>query len=156
MGVILLKMWTRLSGIPGGKWLFSRIVARKVPYSGTIRAKVIELARGSATLQLKDRRGIRNHLDSVHAVALVNLGEMTSGISVMTALPESCRAIVTRISTQYFKKARGTLICECTVALPEITQDVDVEVQAEVKNVAGDVVSVTTVNWRVGPRPEKG
>ncbi|WP_274510119.1 DUF4442 domain-containing protein [Xanthomonas campestris] len=31
-----LDIWTRLSPLPGGKWLFSRLLCLKAPYFGSI------------------------------------------------------------------------------------------------------------------------
>ena len=139
-GGSLLRSWERWRGVPGGRWLFSRIVGLRVPYSGTIGAQVHELRPGYALLSLRDRRKVRQHLGSVHAVALLNLGELTSGLAMLTALPPGLRAIVTRLSAEYFKKARGRLSAEATVVVPEVTGPVELPVVAEVRDSAGEVV----------------
>ena len=141
--------WTRLAPLPLGRWLFSRVLGLMVPYSGGIRATVRELRPGFARLALKDRRGVRQHLGSVHAVALVNLGELTSGLAMLSALPPGVRAIVTRISAEYFKKARGMLRAEATVAPPAVTGPVDFPIQAVIYDQAGDAVCRVEVHWRL-------
>lgn len=150
-GARLARLWHRLAPLPGGTWLFSRLLGFMVPYTGTIRPHVRELRPGHARVTLRDRRGVRNHLRSVHAVALTNLGEVTSGLAMLLALPPGARSIVTRLSTEYLKKARGPLAAVATVAAPEVTGDLEQEVMAEVTDAAGDVVSRTRVTWRIGP-----
>lgn len=153
VGTRMANLWDRLSTKPGGKWLFSKILGRMVPYSRTIGARVEALAPGYARISLRDRRAIRNHLKSVHAVALVNIGELTSGMAMLTGLPESVRGIVTRLETQYFKKARGRLVAECRCEIPEVTESTEFRVMAEVKDTTGDVVSTTTATWILEPTP---
>ena len=141
--------WDRLHSFPAGSWLFSRWLGWIVPYSGSIGARVRELRPGYARLTLRERRGVRQHLGSVHAVALVNLGELTSGLAMVTALPRGVRAIVTKISAEYFKKARGLLTAEATVVAPEVTGPVEFPIGAELKDAEGEVVCRVSVLWRL-------
>ena len=150
-GPRLLTLWNRLAHRPGGKWLFSRLLARQVPYTGTIGAVIEELRPGYARASLRDRRIVRNHLNSIHAVALVNLGEVVSGLAMLTALPSTARGIVTGLSMEYTKKARGALSAESHVTLPPIEAAQRLELVAEIRDDAGDMVARATVNWLVGP-----
>lgn len=149
----LQRLWQRLRTLPGGAWLFSRILGWVIPYTGTIGADVKELKPGYARIQLRDRRRVRNHLHSVHALALANLGEVSSGLAMMGILSADTRGIPTRLTIEFYKKARGLLIAESHCSPPTISQDTDFEVHADIRDADGDVVARTTVNWRLGPVP---
>ncbi|MEX2181951.1 MAG: hotdog fold domain-containing protein [Gemmatimonadaceae bacterium] len=154
-GARLLKLWSRLSPLPGGQWLFSRIFAMTVPYSGSVGPRIRELAPGHARVEIPDRRSNRQHLGSVHAIALMNAAEMTSGLAMMAGLPEGVRGIVTSLSMTYHKKARGTISAVSRVEIPTVTDDRDFEVRAECFDPSGVLVATGTVRWRLGPvRPK--
>lgn len=146
-GSAISLWWRRLSRVPFGRTLFSIMIGRMAPYTGTLGARVLELAPGYSRWTLRDRRKVRNHLRSVHAVALVNLAEVASGTAMLTALPPGTRGIVTGLSMTYLKKARGALVAECRCAVPAIDQEATCDVHADIRDEAGDVVARGTVNW---------
>lgn len=150
-GARILAAWQRLSPLPGGKWLFSRFLGRLAPYTGSMGAHCHELRPGHARWVLHDRPHVRNHLRSIHAIALVNLAEVASGTAMLTALPPGVRGIVTRIEIDYLKKARGTLTAESNPVVAPVREPRDQQVEARVTDAAGDVVAVARVTWRLAP-----
>ena len=144
--------WEKLSGKPMGKWLFSRAIGWMAPYTGTVGAVVDELRPGYARVLLKDRKKVRNHLNSVHAIALMNLGEMSTGLALMSAMPEDARGILAGLSMDYHKKARGLLTAECSCDIPETSERKEYQIVGEIKDESGDVVATATARWLIGPR----
>ncbi|MDH5376773.1 MAG: DUF4442 domain-containing protein [Gammaproteobacteria bacterium] len=150
IGQKILRYWHRVNRLPAGQWIFAKIVARTVPYSGSIRSKILELKPGYTKILLKDRRPVRNHVNSIHAIALANLGELSSGMALLTGLPANVRGIVININIEYLKKARGNLIAEGWAQVPVVKEDIVVQVHSEIRDQQGDMVSRVVVDWKLG------
>jgi acyl-coenzyme A thioesterase PaaI-like protein len=148
----MLARWQRLCRLPGGKVLFSIGVGRMARYTGTIRPRVVELEAGHARVRMRDRPAVRNHLHSVHAIALMNLAEVTSGLAMLAGLPDDARAIITNLSIDYKKKARGTLEAECSTSPPSTTERREHVLEVAVRDVRGDEVAHATARWLIGPK----
>ena len=129
----------------------SRLIGFVAPYSGSVGADIVEMVEGSVTMSLKEGWKVRNHLNSVHAVALSNLGELTANLAMITLCPPQGRFIVTRMDSEYLKKGRGRLLCTCNIPtdLPWSTLE-RTAATAVVTDVSGDVVSRVTVYWKLG------
>lgn len=152
VGERLERSWRRLSRLPGGRRIFGWLLGRLVPYSGSIRPDVLQLEPGSAVVALEDRRALRNHFGSVHAIALANVGELASGLAMTLLLPAGVRGIPIRLEIDYLKKARGRIIAEGSAVLPDIIgEDTDAFATAALRDEANDVVVLLQVTWRLSP-----
>ena len=152
----VIQLWKRFGHSAFGRRIFNFLLARAVPYSGSIGAQVISLENGLVKISLKDKRGIRNHLNSIHAIALANLGELASGLAMLSTIDLSTRAIVVNLEIEYLKKARGELLATGRASTPEsITTKIENIVEAEITDSDGDVVSRLKVHWLLSPKEEK-
>jgi len=150
-GTRLLSLWRTLRSWPAGEWIFARIFSYTVPYSGSVRPRIRVLEPGHAEVEIPDIRANRQHLGSVHAIALMNVAEMASGLAMMAGLPPTIRGIVTTLQMTYHKKARGTIRAVSRVTVPTVTADQDFEVIAECFDPSGTLVATGRVTWRLGP-----
>lgn len=131
--------------------MFSRLLSRMVPYSGSIRPVVLELAPGHARVRLRDRRSVRNHLSSIHAVALANVGELATGLAALGALGPDLRGILTGLEVTYVKKARGDIEAEARCEVPTLTEPIDHLVEAALRDASGELVATARARWRISP-----
>ena len=149
----VMRWWSTCGKLPAGRYLFSVALGLFIPYTRTIGARVVELQPGYARIELADRRRVRNHLNSIHAIALANLGELTTGLAVFSSTSEEMRGILTSIRVDYSKKARGRLVANAEYRLPEaISDDVPCEVEAQIRDAEGDTVAAVRATWLIGYR----
>ncbi|MGB0641164.1 MAG: DUF4442 domain-containing protein, partial [Myxococcota bacterium] len=142
-------MWEKAQGFPMGKSVFSFMVGRAARYTGTIGARVESLETGRGVVSMKDRAGVRNHLKSVHAIALMNLGEFATGVTVMYQVDGRGRGILKHIGMDYLKKSRGTITATCEAVVPMEPGKHDLEVDGVLTDESGDVVAKVHATWRI-------
>ncbi len=145
----LLSVYRSCSRVPGGRRLFSAFVGRVAPYTGSIPFVVEELDRGYCQVRMADRRRVRNHLRSIHAIALMNLGEVTTGLAMYAALPPGGRGIIVELGMTYTKKARGPIVAVCEAALPVEPGTHDLQLEAPLRDASGAEVARARAVWRV-------
>jgi uncharacterized protein (TIGR00369 family) len=150
---LIRQAWDLLSGVPGGKVVFSRLVGRMAPYTGTIHASVVALKNGYAEVDMADRRAVRNHLDCVHAVALANLAELAGNVALAYSLPDDGRFIVSGMEIEYVKKARGTIKAVGESPIPRTSTRAAYDVSVTLRDEGGDVVAKAVLHSLVGPKP---
>lgn len=150
----LLTVWKYCESIPFGSSLFSFLIGFVVPYTGTLGVRVLHLEPGHSKLKLRDRWRVRNHLNSIHAMALANFAEATSGLAFISGLGNQMRAILVGFEIQYVKKARGTLTAECRVPneFYSTHEQREILLPVEIRDSSGDVVVSAKAKWRVGPK----
>jgi len=150
---LLRDAWNLLAGMPGGKVVFSRLVGRMAPYTGSIRATVTVLRAGYAEVQMPDRRAVRNHLDCIHAVALANLAELAGNVALMYGLPDDARFIVSGMDIEYSKKARGTITAVGESPVPRAATRAQLDVPVVLRDAGGEEVARAVLHSLVGPKP---
>jgi acyl-coenzyme A thioesterase PaaI-like protein len=146
---VIREAWDKLAKIPKGNIVYSQLVGRMVPYTGTIPAVVEALGEGAATVSMRDTRRVRNHLNSIHAVALANLGELSTGLALNYTLPPKARCILVSLRMDYVKKARGTLRATARFEKPEWGPHQEILVVGEIVDAKGDTVAKVTATWLV-------
>ena len=150
----IMAWWSRLQPWPGGRLIFSLMLGWRAPYTGNLGARIEELQPGFARVTLRDRRRLRNHLRSLHAIALINLGELATGLAVLSTIPTNMRGIVLNIHADYLKKARGTLTATAHFELPPtVREDTVCEVEAQLQDQTGETVTRVRATWLIGYKP---
>ena len=105
---------------------------------------------------MADRRAVRNHLDCVHAIALANLAELAGNVALVYSLPDDARFIVSGMSIDYVKKARGTITATGESPVPNTSKRAAYDVTVTLRDPQGEVVARATLHSLVGPKPGKG
>ena len=145
----LSTMWGKAQGIPWGKSIFSWVLGRTARYTGSIGAKIEHLEHGKGIATMRDTPRVRNHLKSVHAIALMNLGELATGATVMYQVDGRGRGILKGIGMEYHKKARGLITATCEFEAPVETGKYDLEVQGSLTDDSGALVATVNATWRI-------
>ena len=157
MSTSILQLYNKITRKPFGHWLFSRMVCFKAPYFGSIKPRMTVLEPNRAEATIAHRRGVTNHLGTVHAIALCNLAEFTGGLMTDASIPASMRWIPKGMSVEYLKKAVGT---QRGVATPEFapreaTEGYELPVNVVVTDPQGDAVFKARISMWVSPKPAR-
>lgn len=107
----VLDLWRKTSALPGGPLLFSVLFARKAPYFASVRPRFTVVEPNRAELVIRDRRGVHNHLKTVHAIALCNGLEAAMGALAEATIPPDKRWIPKGMEVSYTAKADSDITC---------------------------------------------
>lgn len=149
----VLALWSRLKGVPGGKWLFSRLICLKAPYFSSVRPMFVALRPGYCEVTIRKRRSVQNHLGTVHAIAMCNMAEMAAGIMTEASVPASHRWIPKGMTVEYLKKAGTDLRAVAELApLPEFGPAAELPVWVKVVDSSGVPVFRAVIRMWVSPK----
>jgi acyl-coenzyme A thioesterase PaaI-like protein len=116
-------------------------VCRRAPYFASIAPRIEELEPGHCVVRLRDRRRVRNHLGTVHAIALCNAAELAGGLATDATLPPALRWIPKGMQVRYLKKAQGTLRATANVPRVDAARGPqEIHAKVEVHNAADELV----------------
>ncbi len=148
-----LRLFRRLGGSPSGRWLFSKLICRRAPYFASIAPRIELLEPGRCIVQIRDRRAVRNHIGTVHAIALCNMAELAGGLATDATIPDAMRWIPKGMSVRYLAKARGTMTATATVAsIADAAVAQELQAHVEVRDLGNTVVFEADIAMWVSPR----
>jgi len=151
----LRELYDSLRRLPGGGRLFELFAKVYVPHTWSLGFRVETLDDREIAVSMPDRPSNRNHLKSLHAIALAHLGEFTSGLLLLYAVqPMGYRTILKKFQIEYLAKARGRVTAQATLKLPKGSLDKkDVTLTVEIRDRSGTLVARAKPTWRVGKIP---
>ncbi len=150
-----LNLWQRLSAIPAGKWLFSRLVCWKAPYFGSIRPRFRSLRPGNSVVTIRKRRSVTNHIGTVHAIAICNLAEIAAGTMTEVTVPVDYRWIPKGMTVEYLLKAETGLAAVAEIdPAPSFDGSFELPVSVTVTDARDQTVFRAVINMWVSPRKQ--
>ncbi|MSO98928.1 MAG: DUF4442 domain-containing protein [Rhodospirillaceae bacterium] len=149
-----LAIWARLTALPFGNWLFTRLVCFQAPYFASISPRFEDLRAGSCTVTMKKRRRVHNHIGTVHAIAICNLAEVAAGTMTEATTPATHRWIPKGMTVEYLKKAATDLRAVAVFASPPAfdAAALDAPVTVTVTDTANETVFRAVITMRISPR----
>ena len=153
----VLSLWHKTRGIPVvGPRVFSFAFGQKAPYFASIHPRFTVLEPNHAELVIPKRRGVKNHIGTVHAIALCNGLEAAMGALAEVTIPADKRWIPKGMEVAYTAKADSDVTCIAETDPEQWTGD-DPEVGVRVRGVRrdGTVVIEGVIRLHVTEKPAR-
>ena len=94
-----------------GKRVFSFVFSHKAPYFATIRPRFTVIEPHHAELVIRKRRGVHNHIKTVHVIAICNGLEAAMGALAEATVPADKRWIPQGMEVTYPARADSDITC---------------------------------------------
>lgn len=151
----LLSLWKTAAAVPVvGARAFSFAFSQKAPYFATIRPRFTVIEPNRAELVIRDRRGVHNHIGTVHAIALCNGLEAAMGALAEATIPADKRWIPKGMEVAYTAKASGDITCVAETDAAQWTSD-EPDLPVRVRGVRADGTVVVEGEIRLWVTPRK-
>ena len=144
-----LKVYKRLAQFPLGKRIFSKMVCVITPYFSSIKPLITELDHGYCSVSMRKRRAVTNHINTVHAIAMCNMAELSGGLLTEVSLPKGTRWLPSGMSEQYLKKAKTDLTAIADGRDINWDEEGNKVVPVEIKDIDDEVVFTAKINMNV-------
>jgi uncharacterized protein (TIGR00369 family) len=135
-----VKTFNKMSQLPLGKALFSKMVCRVAPYFSSISPLIEELETKRCVVTMKKTRKVTNHLKTVHAIAMCNMAELAGGMMTDASIPSGARWIPSGMSVEYLKKAKTDLTATADGSQVDWTREGTVQVPVSITDTTGEEV----------------
>ena len=151
----VLDLYERVSRLPQGRRIFSLLFSQKAPYFATVRPWFTVLRPNYAELVIRKRRGVHNHIKTVHVIAICNGLEAAMGALAEATVPSTRRWIPKGMEVAYTAKATSDITCVAETDPADWERDGDAEVPVRVRGVRSDGTTVVegVIRLWVTPKP---
>jgi acyl-coenzyme A thioesterase PaaI-like protein len=136
----VLGLYRSLARLPKGRTVFSVVFARKAPYFRSIRPRFRDVRPNRAELVVADRKRVRNHIGTVHVIAICNGLEAAMGALAEATVPAGKRWIPKGMRVEYVGKATSDIVCVAETEPAEWARGPDVPVRVRATRDDGSVV----------------
>ena len=137
----VMDLYTKVSKLPQGRRIFSLLFSQKAPYFATVHPRFVELRPNYAELTIRKRRGVQNHIGTVHVIAICNGLEAAMGALAEATVPADRRWIPKGMDVEYTAKATSDITCIAETDAAQWTGD-DPDVPVRVRGVRADGTAV--------------
>lgn len=144
-----LKLYGLAKKLPLGSMIFSKAVCFVAPYFGSIKPHFDELKPGYCQVSMKNRRAVRNHFKTVHAIAMCNMAELAGGMMTDASIPAKARWIPAGMTVQYVKKAKTDLIAIADGSQIDWHTNGNIVVPVKVSDSAGEIVFTADITMNL-------
>lgn len=120
----LAKLVKATSRFPKGvrSTLWSKAFGRVVPMVGTAGIKYIEVSRNTVIVELKNHRGMQNHINQLHAVAMALLAETATGFVTGMNVPDTSIVLIKSMKIDYKRPSKGDMRAVATLTDAQIQE----------------------------------
>jgi acyl-coenzyme A thioesterase PaaI-like protein len=133
----VMSLYQRTTRLPQGRRVFSLLFSLKAPYFASVRPRFVELRPDYAELVVRKRRGVQNHIGTVHVIAICNGLEAAMGALAEVSVPPHKRWIPKGMDVSYTAKATTDITCVAETDRAQWTGD-DPDVPVRVRGVRDD------------------
>ncbi len=102
----LSKIVLKLNKFP---LLINYILRYSIPFTGTANLKFEKVTNNQVIASLKNKRKVKNHINQIHAVAMILLAESASGIVFGMNVKESSLPLCKSLNSKFVKRSNGAM-----------------------------------------------
>jgi len=133
-------------------WMRDKAIGRAVPLVGTAGLKFSKMTCEEVVISVDNRKKVQNHIQQVHAAAMILLAETASGMVVGMNVPDDKLPLIKTIHTKFIKRTEGDIEAKATLTPEQIklirtTDKGDTPVTTIVRDATGEEVIIVEMIW---------
>ncbi len=149
---VLHQAQRRVGTSPIGRWLISKAVCLKAPFFASISPRFTRLEPGHVEAVVKNQRRVRNHIGSVHAIAMCNVAELVGGTCMELSVDARLRWIPVGMRVRYQSIARSDIRAVCELPRYDWSEPQDVIAPVRIYDREGTEVFSAEIDMRLSEK----